>query len=118
MPATRFPAAAPGNAPAAAPRAPVTGTAVSPPPMGGGGGGAPQAPMTGTAVSPPGGGGNKGYQSSPMQLAAGGPVLNQKRTFVKNIPKTADEFTGGRLPVKQSAAVKQDYGSKGAPSKR
>lgn len=57
---------------------------------------------------------NKGYKSSRPKFAAGGPVLGRTRDFLK----TPDEFTGGRLPPKQSAPVKQDYGSKGAPAKR
>lgn len=57
---------------------------------------------------------NKGYQGKSVAMAAGGPVLGRTRDFMK-IP---DEFTGGRLPPKQTAAVQQDYGSKGAQAKR
>jgi hypothetical protein len=57
---------------------------------------------------------NKGYQGSSVAMAAGGPVLGRTRDFMK----TPDEFTGGRLPPKQTAPVQQDYGSKGAEAKR
>jgi len=82
-----------------------------------GGGAAPSGvgpgPMTGTVVRPPAAE-NKGYQASPVRMANGGPVLGRTRSFMK----TPDEFTGGRMPTKQTAAVQQDYGSKGASAKR
>ncbi|SRR6266576_1258206 len=55
---------------------------------------------------------NKGYQGAPIGMAAGGPVLGRSLSFAK------DEFTGGRLPPKQSVPVEQAYGNKGAPAKR
>lgn len=57
---------------------------------------------------------NKGYQGKTVGMAAGGPVLGRTRDFMK-IP---DEFTGGRMPTKQTAPAQQDYGDKGAQAKR
>jgi hypothetical protein len=47
----------------------------------------------------------KGSGPKEASYAAGGPVLGRSRDFLK----TADEFTGGRLPPKMSAPVPQDY---------
>lgn len=47
----------------------------------------------------------KGSAPGVASYAAGGPVLGRARSFLKE----PDEFTGGRLPPKQSAPVKQDY---------
>lgn len=69
-----------------------------------------QGPSRGTMVPPPTG--NKGFSSAPVAMAAGGPVLSRNISFAK------DEFTGGRMPTKQSAPAKQDYGSKGGVAKR
>jgi hypothetical protein len=60
---------------------------------------------------------NKGYQSASVAMAAGGPVLGRTRSFMKP-DGLADQFTGGRLPTKESDPTKQDYGSKGAVAKR
>ncbi len=45
----------------------------------------------------------KGHKPRDAQYAAGGPVLGRSISFAK------DEFTGGRMPPKMSAPVKQDY---------
>jgi hypothetical protein len=68
--------------------------------------------MTETVSRPPTA--NKGYQGGAMAYANGGPVLGRTRDFMKS----KDEFTGGRMPTKQTAPAKQDYGSKGAQAKR
>jgi hypothetical protein len=64
---------------------------------------------------------NKGYQSANLKLAAGGPVLPRSTDWAKvtpDLPDRADEFTGGRKPVKMSAPAPQEYGRKGAPAVR
>ena len=59
----------------------------------------------------------KGERPRTAAYAAGGPVLGRSRDFFKPDGQ-ADEFTGGRMPQKMSAPVKQDYEGKGAPAKR
>lgn len=54
----------------------------------------------------------KGHVPHDAQYAAGGPVLGRTLSFAK------DQFTGGRMPVKEEAPVKQDYARKGGPAKR
>ena len=95
--------------PGAATRGPLTGTVSRPPEAEGRG---PGGTSGGPGMAQFGGTVNKGFQSSPVAMAAGGPVINNKRNFVKNLPNPKDEFTGGRMPTKQTAPAKQEYGNK------
>ena len=122
MPSFQLPGA-PGQGGGAAPSGgggrgmgPATGTVTRPPAAEGntpGGGYGPGGIAGGAGMSQLAGS-NKGYQGSPVRMANGGPVLGRTRSFMK----TPDEFTGGRMPTKQTAPAKQDYGSKGAEAKR
>src|SRR5436190_8491427 len=103
IPARGAPAAVPARAGVTAPPPGMGGGITAPPP--GAAAGAPTlTPSRGTVVPPPAD--NKGFQSAPVAMAAGGPVLGRTKSFMK-IP---DEFTGGRLPTKQTAPAPQDYG--------
>ena len=107
-----------GGAPAGGSRGmgPITGTVSRPPAAEGNapGGGYGPGGIAGGPGATQLAGSNKGYSGSPVAMANGGPVLSRSRSFAK----TPDEFTGGRMPTKQTAAVKQDYGSKGGSAKR